>query len=275
MGSTFTFAVSFASALTKVVLVSARATTHWVDGGPQRFLSLEFDQKGSDVQASVPSDPVKALAGYYILFALVDDIPSVGKIVRITPAPAVRPAWQTVSINSADASASEAGSDAATVTVTRDMTNAPLRVDYMIGGTAVNGVDYNAISNFVTIPAGALSANVTIVPIDDTLAEGSETASLFVGPTASCNIGVGTNATVTLLDNGPAPPALALSLTALGGGYLLRVEGAASQVIDIEVSSTLGNWERLTTMINASGTNRLYDTFGTNSSLFFRARELP
>jgi len=49
-------------------------------------------QNGANIQAAIPSDPVKALAGYYILFAMVDDIPSIGKIVRITPAPAARPA---------------------------------------------------------------------------------------------------------------------------------------------------------------------------------------
>src|SRR5882672_1268421 len=65
LGSNFTFKISFASALTKVVLVSARATSHWVDGGPQRFLSLTFTQTGQDIQATIPGDAVKALAGYY------------------------------------------------------------------------------------------------------------------------------------------------------------------------------------------------------------------
>jgi hypothetical protein len=61
-GSNFTFKVSYASALTKVVLVSARATSHWVDGGPQRYLALTFSQNGSDVQATVPGGTVRALA---------------------------------------------------------------------------------------------------------------------------------------------------------------------------------------------------------------------
>src|SRR6266478_1203066 len=72
LGSNFTTKVSFAAAITKLVLVSARATSHWVDGGPQRFLSLAFTQTGQDVQAAIPNDAIKALAGYYILFAMVD-----------------------------------------------------------------------------------------------------------------------------------------------------------------------------------------------------------
>src|SRR5436305_11984515 len=98
-------------------------------------MSLGFAQSGQDVQAAIPNDAVKALAGYYILFALVDDIPSVGKIVRITPAPATHPLWQTVSISSSDAGSSEQGLDTASFTFPRNSTNAPLCVDYTIGGT--------------------------------------------------------------------------------------------------------------------------------------------
>src|SRR5207249_2695178 len=53
-GSNFTLRVSLAEAVTKLVLVSARATTHWADGGPQRYLSLDFVQTGSEVQATMP-----------------------------------------------------------------------------------------------------------------------------------------------------------------------------------------------------------------------------
>src|SRR6266567_3746370 len=119
LGSNFALRVSFASAITKLILVSARATTHWVDGGPQRFLPLDFSQSGSDVSAAVPSDRVRALAGYYILFAMVDDIPSVGKIVRITPAPAPRPAVPGVSIAATDSVGSEPGPNTANFAVTR------------------------------------------------------------------------------------------------------------------------------------------------------------
>ena len=115
LGSNFTMNVSFASALTKVVLVSARAVTHWVDGGPQRYLAIDFTQNGPLVTATVPSDPVRALAGYYILFALVDDIPSVGRIVRITPTPTSRPAVPSVSVTALDANASEPGANIGTL----------------------------------------------------------------------------------------------------------------------------------------------------------------
>src|SRR5439155_19708685 len=63
LGSNVTLRVSFTERITKLVLVSARTVTHWVDGGPQRYLSLDFAQNGSEVQATIPNDAVRFLAG--------------------------------------------------------------------------------------------------------------------------------------------------------------------------------------------------------------------
>jgi hypothetical protein len=46
-------------------------------------------------------------------------------------------------------------------------TNTDLTVQYTIGGTASNGVDYATISDSVTIPAGRSYALITIVPLSD------------------------------------------------------------------------------------------------------------
>lgn len=85
LGSTFTTRVSLTDAISELVLVSARTATHWVDGGPQRHLTLNVTQKGSDLVAVIPNDPVRFLPGWYMLFAMVDDIPSVGRMVRVVP----------------------------------------------------------------------------------------------------------------------------------------------------------------------------------------------
>jgi hypothetical protein len=52
-------------------------------------------------------------------------------------------------------------------------TNGELVVSYAIGGTAVNGVDYDALPGVVKIPAGAHKASILIVP-----KEGQPTNSL-------------------------------------------------------------------------------------------------
>ena len=93
-GTPFTMTVSRTEAVTSVMLIGTMAVTHWVDGGIPRLLSLPFMQKGATVSVDVPIDPIAAPAGYYIVFALVDDIPSEGVIVRVLGAP-------TASVNDA------------------------------------------------------------------------------------------------------------------------------------------------------------------------------
>lgn len=85
LGGNFTARVSLTNAVTKLVLVSARTATHWVDGGPQRYLTLDASQNGPDLVVAIPNDPVRFLPGWYMLFAMVDDIPSLGRMVRVIP----------------------------------------------------------------------------------------------------------------------------------------------------------------------------------------------
>jgi galactose oxidase-like protein/carboxypeptidase family protein/flagellar hook capping protein FlgD len=82
-GNTFQVDVSRTDSATAVVLVGTNAVTHWVDGGVPRVLSLPFQQAGSVLQVMVPPNQNLAPVGYYILFVMVDDIPSAGQIVRI------------------------------------------------------------------------------------------------------------------------------------------------------------------------------------------------
>lgn len=84
LSGTGDLSVSFADSVTKVVLVGVSAATHWVDGGISRYLSLPFVQSGEQIAFGVPSDSNTVPLGYYMLFVLVDDIPSVGRIVSVT-----------------------------------------------------------------------------------------------------------------------------------------------------------------------------------------------
>ncbi len=68
---------------THVLLVGANATTHFMDSGPGRLLDLPFEQVGGELTVTVPSDEAYALPGWYLLFVMVDDIPSEGRIVRV------------------------------------------------------------------------------------------------------------------------------------------------------------------------------------------------
>ncbi|HGE5775514.1 TPA: Ig-like domain-containing protein, partial [Flavobacterium psychrophilum] len=74
-------------------------------------------------------------------------------------------------------------------------------------GTATNGVDYAASSATITIPAGATTGTVTIVPTDDNINEGSETVIADItNVTGGCASELGVQrATVTITDNDSAP----------------------------------------------------------------------
>jgi len=81
---------------------------------------------------------------------------------------------------SADSIAYE-GCTSATVTFTLENTVAqPTVINYTVGGTATNGVDYNQIPNTVTIPANQSSTSFTVTPVNDGLVEGIETIIISV-----------------------------------------------------------------------------------------------
>jgi hypothetical protein len=113
-----------------------------------------------------------------------------------------------VVIEASDNSAAETGLDAGTFTVRRSApTNLTLHVTYQTGGTASPGSDYQSLSGYVTIPAGAWTATITVTPIDDHLAEGPETVivrlsqSPLAGLESSYRIGSPSNSVVTIADN--------------------------------------------------------------------------
>ena len=59
------------------------------------------------------------------------------------------------------------------------------------------------------IPAGQSLATITITPIDDSVVgEGNETVIATLTADAAYTIGAQNNATVTIIDNDPAPPTL-------------------------------------------------------------------
>lgn len=270
-GTNFSLRVSLTERITSLVLVSARAVTHWVDGGPQRFLNLDFVQTGSDVQATVPNDPIRALSGYYILFAMVDDIPSVGRMVRMAPATMARPGFPTVSIVATDSVASETAPNSAAFTVSRTgATTAPLVVQLAFSGTAIDGADFIRSTAF-TLPAGFTSISFAIAPTNDTLSEGTESVIVSIVPTSAYNLGASTNVTLSILDNDPAPEPFRLVLKPLGTNFELAVNGPATRLIQTEFGDRIETFAPLAPLLNATGSVRLVERLSTNAMQFFRA----
>lgn len=105
-----------------------------------------------------------------------------------------------ISIRASDPVASEWGPNLGMFTVTRVDPQGGVAVEYTIGGSADNGIDYEPLSGSVTLPSGSLRATITVIPIDDVAQEGRETVVLTliedpdkyrVGPSGSATVTIG------------------------------------------------------------------------------------
>jgi hypothetical protein len=82
-GAQFRLLTPQASEIAKVSLIRLGATTHAFDEN-QRFQWLSFTTQPDGVTVTAPSSPNRAPPGHYMVFVLDgDDVPSVGKIIRI------------------------------------------------------------------------------------------------------------------------------------------------------------------------------------------------
>ena len=96
----------------------------------------------------------------------------------------------------------EAGAATGAFMVTRTgPTTTALIVSYTVGGTALAGSDYTALTGTVTIPVGAKTAVIIVTPIDDTLLEPAETVLVTLSADPAYVVGSATTATVTITDN--------------------------------------------------------------------------
>jgi len=118
----------------------------------------------------------------------------------------------TVSISTTDANAAETLStqtaNTGTFTITRTgPTTAALTVSLAVSGSATNASDYNRLPTTVTIPAGQSSVTLTLTPIDDTLSEGNETATITLSNSSAYVVdGARSSGTVTIADNDRVMP---------------------------------------------------------------------
>jgi hypothetical protein len=80
-----------------------------------------------------------------------------------------------------------AAPDSARFTIRRASRSDSIVVYYQIGGTALNGIDYEKLSGEVSMPQGVSSVDIIVTPIDDTLFEETETIELtLIPPCPAC-----------------------------------------------------------------------------------------
>lgn len=119
-----------------------------------------------------------------------------------------------VSIAATDQYATETPGDAGALVISRTGASTAAALDVVVAysGTATRGTDYPSLSTTVTIPAGADSATLPLVPADDSGIEVPEDATVTISANAAYIVNSTANAaTVTITDNDMA----AVSVTAL------------------------------------------------------------
>ncbi len=110
-----------------------------------------------------------------------------------------------VTVAATDAQGAEEGADPIAFTLTRDRDlDQPLTVNYTLTGQAANGADYDTVPLSAQFLPGEANISVMITPIDDSVAEFSETVILNLVASTTYSMKNPTNATATILDNEPA-----------------------------------------------------------------------
>jgi len=107
----------------------------------------------------------------------------------------------TINLWATDAQASRYGQQSGSFTISRTgVTNTALTVNLNIGGTAVNGVNYQPIASSVNIPAGIASTNISVTPYTNTLPVGDKTAVLSLASSVAYATGTLAAANITIGD---------------------------------------------------------------------------
>jgi hypothetical protein len=152
-----------------------------------------------------------------------------------------------VSVTATDAFASEVAGETGTFTLTRSgsatLLAAPLTVSYTVGGTALTGADYAALSGTVTFASNVATATVVVTPAADSSTEGAETVKLTLTTVAPYDLGSPAEATVTITDtNSPLVTVTAFDSTAAETGNnrgTFRFSRVGSTVASLTVTFTV------------------------------------
>jgi len=95
----------------------------------------------------------------------------------------------------------EGGANGAFLFTRTGATTNALAISFTVGGTAIAGTRYVALTNLITIPAGQNSVSLPVIAIDDQLVEGEQTVILSLTEGNSYRTVYPAFATVTVQDN--------------------------------------------------------------------------
>jgi len=164
-------------------------------------------------------EPLETAYRYNAVVAAAD-----GSLWSSTPVPAL----PVVTVVTADSAVAEAGLDPGAIRFMRtggDLTLART-VNYMVGGVATAGDDYERLAGTVTFAAGASTADVVIQPIDDIVIERPESVTVTLSGGTGYTVGSAMRAEVTITsDDVAVVPIVSVASAAVmeGNGGMRRM----------------------------------------------------
>jgi thermitase len=182
---------------------------------------------GSSAQLSVPL----AVGSHTLTLEVTDN----DGLTAVDTVAVVVEASTLVTVAASTPEARESGLQTGLFTVTRDGdASAPLTVQYVVSGSAVAGSDYQPLPGAVSFAAGAATATITVVPIDDELLESLE--QVVVTLTAGTGYGVGGAGTASVsIASDDLPPDLAV-----GSASAPAVSGADAELVVTDTTKNQG-----------------------------------
>jgi len=202
----------------------ANKITYGVDGTVSRRYMGALPAAGQWVRLEVPASAVglegSSLKGMaFSLHGGRATWDAAGKSNQSSPPPP-SPTLPSVSITTTDSNSAEEGKNPGEFTLTRTgATSTSLTVNYAVTGTATQGTDYSSIPASISIPVGASSAKIVILPGDDTLVEADESVIMTVSSNSQYTVSAPADASFVIVDNDkplePPPPVSIVDYTAL------------------------------------------------------------
>jgi hypothetical protein len=147
-----------------------------------------------------------------------------------------------------------------------------LTVNYSVGGTASNGVDYVALPGSVTVPAGGGYALIPLVPIDNGASNSAKTVILTLTPNTNTPpnylVGYPRRAEALILEDWIRP----LPFVLLDHSFHVNTAGPDGAWFCVQYSIDFVNWSTICTNQVVQGAVDFVDPDAVNdSSRFYRA----
>ncbi|PKV49898.1 gliding motility-associated-like protein [Aquimarina sp. MAR_2010_214] len=144
----------------------------------------------------------------------------------------------TVSLSVSSNTGTEAAGTVITVTATSSAAVVGAQtIDLAATGVGITASDFTLSNSTITIPDGMTAGTVTFTVVDDTVVEGTETATLTISnPSTGITLGTTTTQDIVITDNDSAPiPTVSLSVSSNTGteaaGTVITVTATSSAAV--------------------------------------------